>query len=462
MPVVVLAAMLLASPVLAEEPPAWVRQEIGVIEIDGVRLTFAVGQASGEDPATTRARAGLAARQRLARILLDAAAPAPAPRARGRDSIFGDMMRQEVRRTLDEATLDGVEVRATWTAPDGSRTFAIATAPERAMSDALERVPMATEERADAESKLDGALSTLQRETTIAPEDIPNVAPQSFDEKDSTGRPAWVDFGCGRYDDDGEEVLFGVGVAKLANVALALPTSDNRARVELSRCVSFHIEQSGGSVKLFNANTLWGVRIVDHYYAPDGSVYALARVPTASLPAPEQEAVVKERLREQVEAPPKRPESTLRPSTPPKDVRAYGCPSPKQGKGLRVALGVIGPEARFLETAVRDELVKRRFRVLDPANRRQRADGQLVLKVSAMPREDTLESCRLEVEYLQGAETMNQGTYACRLGADPDEPKTVTVDTLRSYSAIAKCSIADNLWLAATNAKKARKKRRRR
>ncbi len=445
---------------LAGTAPAWVEEDTGVIELDGARLVFAVGEASGAEPAAARARAGLAARKRLSQILLDAAAPRQAPQARGRDSLFGDMVRQEVRKSLDEATLDGVEVRATWTTPDGARTFAIATAPESSMAKALEKVPMASEERAQAESELDRALTTLQRETRIQPAEIPNVVPESFDEKDVEGVPRWIGFGCGRYRDEGEEVLFGVGVAKTANPALAVIAADNRARAEISRCVSFHIEQRGGSVKLFSANTLWGVQIVDHYYAPDDSVYALARVPTASLPAPEQEAVVKERFREKVEAAPKSPEPKAKAS--PGKPESYGCPSPRQGLGLRIALGVIGPEAEYLETAVRDELKKRRFRVLDPTDRRRRADGQLVLKINATPRDASLESCLLEVEYLQGAKTMNEGTYACRLGADPDEPKTVTVATLRDYSRIAKCSIADNLWLAATNAKKTRQKRRRR
>ncbi|MEL6758976.1 MAG: hypothetical protein AAFP04_01110 [Myxococcota bacterium] len=461
------------------EPPSWTRVRVGVANTPEGRLVFAVGESRGvADVALARERASYAARERFSRILLDAAASRPAPNMSGRDSMFADMGRSEVQRSLQSATLTGVEVKATWTSPDRSRLLAIATLNEQLLRQALESLPLSPGDQVLASSKMDDIFADLERETELQADEIPNVAPKSFDTKSASGVPDWVNYGCGRYvDQHGEEYLYGVGmVSGVRNLAMATSAADNRARTEISKCISVHVTRTNDTVKVFSANTLWGVQIVEHYYAPDGTIYALARVPASHLPNPvEQNAIEEQRRREeserqrsderreQQEAPNdgqiggggELDASPAQAKEPPRDEKQ--CGAARSGRGLRIALGVIGPESELLRSEVESELRSRGFRVVDPRRRQRRPDGQLVLKVNATPDRDVLRGCLLEVEYLEGSKTMNTGTYPCTLGADPGQPQNASVSDMQRYASLVRCSIADNLWLAA---KKGRARRR--
>ncbi|MEO1175355.1 MAG: hypothetical protein AAFX94_25370, partial [Myxococcota bacterium] len=182
---------------LGAEAPEWVSAETGVISLDGKRYVFAVG--SGGD----RDRAALDARRRLSRILLDSAAPAPVEN-RGRDSLFDSMTRQEVKRSIDEVTLDGVEVRAHW--ESDAKTFALAIALVESMRKALDRVPMAVEDRRRANGKLDSSLGDLEEATDLPPRVLlPEMSPEQG-APDDTDEPEWIHIGCGRFMDGGREV----------------------------------------------------------------------------------------------------------------------------------------------------------------------------------------------------------------------------------------------------------------
>ena len=103
----------------------------------------------------------------------------------------------------------------------------------------------------------------------------------------AAGAPGWVARGSvesgGRY--------FGVGsVSGIANHALARVTADNRARAEVSKLVERVATATFGAsnrtgVQSYVSTTLAGVRVIDHWVAPDGSVYSLAEL-TASPPVP--------------------------------------------------------------------------------------------------------------------------------------------------------------------------------
>lgn len=116
-------------------------------------------------------------------------------------------------------------------------------------------------------------------------------------------RPAWVDQGAGAYPGDQGECWYGVGIAaKSINPAMRRTKADHRARVDISRAVSsyvtgmikdfmvdypdyFHPELAGSEEftssvsKEITEATLRGAEIVDHWAAPDGTFYALARMP---------------------------------------------------------------------------------------------------------------------------------------------------------------------------------------
>jgi hypothetical protein len=114
-----------------------------------------------------------------------------------------------------------------------------------------------------------------------------------------TEYPEWVMKGSGAGKAGDARVFLGVGMAGgIKNAGLAQTTADNRARAELSKVFEVysaslmkdymasttagdmtasseeqHVEQA---IKTFSANTLSGVQITDHWYAPDGTVYSLA------------------------------------------------------------------------------------------------------------------------------------------------------------------------------------------
>ena len=113
--------------------------------------------------------------------------------------------------------------------------------------------------------------------------------------------PEWVTKGSGAFGGEAGRVFYGVGsVSGVRNHALARTTADNRARAEIAKIFEVysaslmkdymasttagdmsasseeqHVEQA---IKTFSATTLSGVQIVDHWFHPDGTVYALAQL----------------------------------------------------------------------------------------------------------------------------------------------------------------------------------------
>jgi len=124
--------------------------------------------------------------------------------------------------------------------------------------------PMEMEEVEKKVADLEARLATLEGKTSAV----------------AAGAPGWVTRGSV---DTGGGRFYGVGSVKgIANHALARVTADNRARTELARLVESAAVLSGRASteqirKHVNA-ILTSVRIVDHWIAPDGSVYALAEV----------------------------------------------------------------------------------------------------------------------------------------------------------------------------------------
>ena len=113
--------------------------------------------------------------------------------------------------------------------------------------------------------------------------------------------PEWVMKGSGAFGGEAGRVFYGVGSASgIKNHALARTTADNRGRAEIAKIFEVysaslmkdymasttagdmtasseeqHVEQA---IKTFSAVTLSGVQIVDHWFHPDGTVYALAQL----------------------------------------------------------------------------------------------------------------------------------------------------------------------------------------
>jgi hypothetical protein len=113
--------------------------------------------------------------------------------------------------------------------------------------------------------------------------------------------PEWVMKGSGAFGGEAGRVFYGVGsVTGIKNHALARTTADNRARAEIAKIFEVysaslmkdymasttagdmsasseeqHVEQA---IKTFSAATLSGVQVVDHWFHPDGTVYALAQL----------------------------------------------------------------------------------------------------------------------------------------------------------------------------------------
>jgi hypothetical protein len=111
--------------------------------------------------------------------------------------------------------------------------------------------------------------------------------------------PEWVMKGSGAFAGDAGKMFVGVGSASgIKNHSLAISTADNRARAEVSKTFSVysaslmkdymasttagdmsasseeqHVEQA---IKTFSAETLSGVVIQNHWFHPDGTVYAMA------------------------------------------------------------------------------------------------------------------------------------------------------------------------------------------
>jgi len=118
--------------------------------------------------------------------------------------------------------------------------------------------------------------------------------------------PEWVTKGSGAFGGEHGRVFYGVGSASgIKNHSLARTTADNRARAEIAKIFEVysaslmkdymasttagdmtasseeqHVEQA---IKTFSAVTLSGVQIVDHWFHPDGTVYALAQLDLEGL-----------------------------------------------------------------------------------------------------------------------------------------------------------------------------------
>jgi hypothetical protein len=118
--------------------------------------------------------------------------------------------------------------------------------------------------------------------------------------------PDWVTKGSGAFGGEAGRVFYGVGSASgIKNHSLARTTADNRARAEIAKIFEVysaslmkdymasttagdmtasseeqHVEQA---IKTFSATTLSGVQIVDHWFHPDGTVYALAQLDLESF-----------------------------------------------------------------------------------------------------------------------------------------------------------------------------------
>ena len=115
------------------------------------------------------------------------------------------------------------------------------------------------------------------------------------------GAPDWVNRGSGAFGGEKGRVFYGVGIASgIRNAAMRRSSSDSRARAEIAKTLDTyvsvlnkdymasttagdmsasseeqHVEQA---IKTFSAVTLSGVQIVDHWFHPDGTVYALAQL----------------------------------------------------------------------------------------------------------------------------------------------------------------------------------------
>ncbi|HHP7233047.1 MAG TPA: hypothetical protein ACFCUC_00325 [Desulfobacterales bacterium] len=119
--------------------------------------------------------------------------------------------------------------------------------------------------------------------------------------------PQWVMQGSGAFDQDGERVFYGVGVASgIHNKALLRQSADDRARLEIAKTLEVYVsglskdymasttagDMSRSSeeqhvetaLKTFTKTTLHGATITDRWVDPaDGSMYALCELDLLSL-----------------------------------------------------------------------------------------------------------------------------------------------------------------------------------
>ena len=107
----------------------------------------------------------------------------------------------------------------------------------------------------------------------------------------SSSPPAWVNSGAQALPDSGTAALYGIGRAEpnITNVPFSKVTAQERARVALAFALETEIRAllpapaAAGLVRQAIEAALPRFRIVDRYLAPDGSRYALARLPYPEL-----------------------------------------------------------------------------------------------------------------------------------------------------------------------------------
>lgn len=104
--------------------------------------------------------------------------------------------------------------------------------------------------------------------------------------------PEWVVKGAGAFKKAEGKIFYGVGRAgpEIKDQSLRIETADNRARADLQRIFDTYsatlMKDYAGNdgvmveraIKTFSAGHLSGVQIVDHYFAPDGTVNSLAEL----------------------------------------------------------------------------------------------------------------------------------------------------------------------------------------
>ena len=114
--------------------------------------------------------------------------------------------------------------------------------------------------------------------------------------------PRWVVLGSGAFEDQGNKVFYGVGLASgITNKALLRQTADNRARAEIAKILQTYISALGkdymastissdmkkaseeqhveSALKTFTKTTVRGAQIVDRWVDPaDKVMYSLCKL----------------------------------------------------------------------------------------------------------------------------------------------------------------------------------------
>ena len=141
-----------------------------------------------------------------------------------------------------------------------------------------------------------GACSSGVRKPVLDPGSMPDA-----NQLKGVEVPDWVQKGSGAFGGEEGKVFYGVAsVSGIRNHSLARTTAVNRARAEIAKIFEvysaslmkdYSVSTTTGdmssvseeqnvmqAVKTFSAQTLSGVQIVNHWYHPDGTIYALARL----------------------------------------------------------------------------------------------------------------------------------------------------------------------------------------
>lgn len=141
-------------------------------------------------------------------------------------------------------------------------------------------------------------------ESALAAAQRSDAAAFSDRSTDRDGKPGWITKGSGAVVEGGDQIFYGVGIMQgSANAALARTTADNRARAEIGKLLEVYSaslmkdymsssvggdgaseeQQIEQAIKTASSTSLRGTEIVDHYYAGDGTIYALAQLDVAKM-----------------------------------------------------------------------------------------------------------------------------------------------------------------------------------